>query len=48
LLVVGPALAEHPLTGRVVEKYRHDDVREIYAGRYRVIDRILPERLHDL
>jgi plasmid stabilization system protein ParE len=39
------ALAEHPLTGHVVEKYRRDDVREVYEGRYRVIYRILPDRI---
>ncbi len=39
------ALAEHPLTGHIVEKYRRDDVREIHEGRYRVIYRILPDRI---
>lgn len=39
------ALAEHPLTGRAVEKYRRDDIREIYEGRYRLIYRVLPDRI---
>lgn len=39
------ALAEHPLAGRVVEKYRRDDIREVYEGRYRMIYRILPDRI---
>jgi len=37
------ALAEHPLTGRVLEQYQHDDIREVYEGRYRMIYRVLPD-----
>ena len=39
------ALAEHPLTGRVVEQYQRDDIREVYEGRYRMIYRVLPDRI---
>jgi toxin ParE1/3/4 len=38
-------LAEHPLTGRVVAKYQRDDIREVYEGRYRMIYRVLPDRI---
>jgi plasmid stabilization system protein ParE len=41
------ALAEHPLTGRVVEQYQRDDIREVYEGRYRMIYRVLPDRSRD-
>ncbi|HED52306.1 MAG TPA: type II toxin-antitoxin system RelE/ParE family toxin [Gammaproteobacteria bacterium] len=39
------ALAEHPLRGQVVEKYQRDDIREVYEGRYRMIYRVLPDRI---
>ena len=39
------ALAKHPLTGRVVEQYQRDDIREVYEGRYRMIYRVLPDRI---
>ena len=38
-------LAEHPRSGKKVSKYQRDDIREIYEGRYRIIYRILPERI---
>lgn len=39
------ALAAHPLTGRVVEKYQREDIREVYEGRYRMVYRVLPDRI---
>ena len=39
------ALSEHPLIGRVVEQYQLDDIREVYEGRYRMIYRVLPDRI---
>ena len=38
-------LAAHPRSGKIVSKYQRDDIREIYEGRYRIIYRILPERI---
>jgi plasmid stabilization system protein ParE len=38
-------LAMQPRSGKVVEKYRRDDIREIYEGDYRIIYRILVERI---
>ena len=32
-------------TGRVVEQYRRDDIREVYEGRYRMIYPVLPDRI---
>jgi toxin ParE1/3/4 len=34
-----------PRSGKVVEKYQRDDIREIYEGDYRIIYRILVERI---
>ena len=41
-------LAEHPLTGRVVAKCQRDDIREVYEGRYRMIYRVLSDRIDTL
>ena len=38
-------LAEYPLAGRVVEKYQRDDIREVHEGRYRIIYRVLADRI---
>jgi plasmid stabilization system protein ParE len=38
-------LAMQPRSGKVVEKYLRDDIREIYEGDYRIIYRILVERI---
>lgn len=38
-------LAIHPLSGRVVEKFRRDDVRELIEAPYRIIYLILPGRI---
>ena len=38
-------LAMQPRSGKVVEKYQRDDIREIYEGDYRIIYRILVERI---
>jgi len=29
----------------VVEQYQRDDIREVYEGRYRMIYRVLPDRI---
>ena len=38
-------LAAHPRSGEIVSKYQRDDIREIYEGRYRIIYRILTDRI---
>lgn len=38
-------LAEHPQSGRVVEKYQRDDLRELIDSPYRIIYLILAERI---
>ena len=38
-------LAIQPRSGKVVEKYQREDIREIYEGKYRIIYRILAERI---
>jgi plasmid stabilization system protein ParE len=38
-------IAEYPLTGRVMEQFQRDDIREVYEGRYRMIYRVLPDRI---
>jgi toxin ParE1/3/4 len=38
-------LAEHPRSGRVVEKYQRDDLRELIDAPYRIIYLILAERI---
>ncbi len=39
------SLAAHPRSGKIVSKYQRDDIREVYEGRYRIIYRILPDRI---
>ena len=34
-------LATQPRSGKVVEKYRREDIREIYEGNYRIIYRVM-------
>jgi len=38
-------LAEHSRSGTIVSRYDRDDIREIYEGRYRIVYRILPDRI---
>lgn len=38
-------LAEHPRSGRVVEQYQREDLRELIDAPYRVIYLILAERI---
>ena len=37
--------AAHPRSGKIVSKYQRDDIREIYEDKYRIIYRILPDRI---
>lgn len=39
------AIAQQPRTGRIVPKYQRDDIRETFEGAYRIVYRILPERI---
>ena len=38
-------LAMQPRSGKVVDRYQREDIREIYEGNYRIIYRILAERI---
>lgn len=38
-------LAEHPRSGRIVEKYRRDDLRELIEAPYRIVYLVLPDRI---
>jgi toxin ParE1/3/4 len=38
-------IAQDPLGGRVVSQYRRDDIRETFEGSYRIIYRVLPDRV---
>lgn len=38
-------LAEHPKSGRMVEKYRRDDLRELVEAPYRIIYLVLANRI---
>lgn len=38
-------LAEHPRSGRIVEKYQRDDLRELIETPYRIVYLILPDRI---
>ena len=38
-------LAMPPRSGKVVDRYQREDIREIYEGNYRIIYRILAERI---
>lgn len=38
-------LAAHPRSGKVVEEYQREDIREIYEGSYRVIYRVMFDRI---
>jgi toxin ParE1/3/4 len=39
------SIAIHPRSGKIVSRYQRDDIRELYEGRYRIIYRILPNRI---
>lgn len=39
------AIAQNPLAGRAVPQYRRDDIRETFEGDYRIIYRVLPQRI---
>jgi addiction module RelE/StbE family toxin len=38
-------LDEHPRSGRMVEKYRREDLRELIEAPYRIVYLILPDRI---
>ncbi len=38
-------LADHPRSGRMVEKYRRADLRELIEAPYRIVYLILPDRI---
>ncbi|WP_338026988.1 type II toxin-antitoxin system RelE/ParE family toxin [Coralloluteibacterium stylophorae] len=38
-------LAEHPRSGRVVEKYHREDLRELIDAPYRIVYLILADRI---
>lgn len=38
-------VAQSPLTGRIVSQYRREDIRETFAGGYRIIYRVLEDRI---
>lgn len=38
-------LIEQPRSGRIVERYRRDDLRELIESGYRIIYLILPDRI---
>ena len=38
-------LAEHPRSGRIVEKYQREDLRELIEAPYRIVYLILAERI---
>ena len=39
------AIALNPRSGRAVPEYQSDDIRETFEGAYRIIYRILPDRI---
>lgn len=41
----GDSLGEQPRSGRMVPEYRDRTIREVSEGDYRIIYRILPERV---
>lgn len=38
-------IAQSPRIGHVVSKYQRDDIRETFEGNYRLVYRVLPERI---
>lgn len=38
-------LSDHPLSGRVVEFFQRDDLRELIESRYRIVYLVLPDRV---
>lgn len=45
LISRGDQIGRHPRSGRIVPEYRQDDIREIIEGAYRIIYRILADRI---
>ena len=41
-------IALQPRAGRIVPEYQSDDIRETFEGAYRIIYRILPDRIDRL
>ena len=41
----GDRVGNHPYAGRMVPEYRQEDLREVFAGAYRIIYRILVDRV---
>jgi plasmid stabilization system protein ParE len=38
-------LIDHPMSGRVVERYQREDLRELIEAPYRIVYLILPDRI---
>lgn len=38
-------LASHPRSGRIVEKYQREDLRELIEAPYRIVYLVLPDRI---
>lgn len=41
----GDCIGDHPQAGRIVPEYRQEDLREVFEGAYRIIYRILADRV---
>lgn len=41
----GEQIGSQPRSGRIVPEYQRDDIREIFEGSYRIVYRILAERI---
>lgn len=41
----GDQVGDHPYAGRMVPEYQQEDLREVFEGAYRIIYRILPDRV---
>lgn len=45
LTIRAASIGGQPRIGRIVSRYGRDDIREIHEGAYRIVYRILPERI---
>ncbi len=41
----GDRVGDHPYAARMVPEYQQEDLREVFEGAYRIIYRILPDRV---
>lgn len=41
----GDQIGDHPRSGRIVPEYQQDDIREVFEGAYRIIYRVLDDRV---